>query len=571
MFRKMIAPVLAAGLVATVAASSQAPQGQQPQDRYQAWVPVDVPAEKIDADMNARIRKEGMENSKIMETMHYLTDVYGPRLTGSPNFDNAAKWAVKQMESWGMVNGKLEPWNWGREGWLNERASGHIISPVKDNLVFEVLAWTPSTKGTVTAPAVLVTPPTQPMSEADFGKYLADLGTKVKGAIVLIGEARTPAFVEVESPKRQDDAAVKASYLPPDPNAPARGGGRGGGRGDAGGGRAGGRGAAEATPGLLTPAQMSPRINDLIGKTAAIRVNDAFRRHEQIIAFSGGNYVAANAIPTVVMANEHYGRIARILAHGTPVTLEFTIVNKTYPDAKISYNATAEIRGTDKADEVVMMGGHLDSWHSSTGATDNAAGCSIMMEAARILKALGVQPRRTIRVALWGGEEQGLLGSQAYVEQHFGTYESPKPEFNKFSAYWNIDGGTGRVRGAGVFGPPEAAMVLSQILKPFEDYGVYGASASRGRNRGGTDSTSFNWAGLAGVGGRQDTIEYGSHTHHTNLDSYERIVVDDVKKNAVVTASLMYHLAMRDELLPRFKASDFPPPNAPAGRGRGGQ
>jgi Zn-dependent M28 family amino/carboxypeptidase len=317
--------------------------------------------------------------------------------------------------------------------------------------------------------------------------------------------------------------------------------------------------------------QVTQRINELILKGGALlRVNDAFRRHEQIIAFSGGNYSAAATLPTVVMANEHYGRIARILAHGTPVTLEFTIVNRTYPGAKVSYNATAEIRGTDKADEVVMMGGHLDSWHSSTGATDNAAGCAVMMEAARILKALGVQPRRTIRVALWGGEEQGLLGSQAYVAQHFGTYENPKPEFAKFSAYWNIDGGTGRVRGGSVFGPPEAAMVLAQIFKPFEDLGIYGASATRGRNRGGTDSTSFNWAGLAGVGGGQDTIEYGSHTHHTNLDSYERIVVEDVKKNAVITASLMYHLAMRDELLPRFKPSDFPPPSAPAGRGRGG-
>jgi hypothetical protein len=569
MFRKLLTPVLAAVLVAGVAAQ-QAPQAPQ---RYTAWVPVDIPAERIDAEMNARIRKEGMDNSKIMETMHYLTDVYGPRLTGSPNFDNAAKWAVQQMESWGMVNGKLEPWDWGREGWLNEKASGHIISPVKDNLVFEVLAWTPSTKGTITAPAVLIEPPQNP-TEPELTKYLADLAPKIKGAIVLVGAARTPPFVEVENPKRQADETVRARYSPPDPNAaaaPGRGGRGGRGDGGRGAGRAGGNPPTAPPSGAVPAGQVTQRINELILKGGALlRVNDAFRRHEQIIAFSGGNYSAAATLPTVVMANEHYGRIARILAHGTPVTLEFTIVNRTYPGAKVSYNATAEIRGTDKADEVVMMGGHLDSWHSSTGATDNAAGCAVMMEAARILKALGVQPRRTIRVALWGGEEQGLLGSQAYVAQHFGTYENPKPEFAKFSAYWNIDGGTGRVRGGSVFGPPEAAMVLAQIFKPFEDLGIYGASATRGRNRGGTDSTSFNWAGLAGVGGGQDTIEYGSHTHHTNLDSYERIVVEDVKKNAVITASLMYHLAMRDELLPRFKPSDFPPPSAPAGRGRGG-
>jgi len=569
MLRKLLAPALAVGLVAV--AGAQTPQGQQPQERFQAWVPVDVPAEKIDAEMNAKIRKEGMDNSKIMETMHYLTDVYGPRVTGSPNFDNAAKWAVQQMTTWGMVNGKLEPWEWGREGWLNEKAWGHVVSPVKDNLVFEVLAWTPSTKGTVSAQAILVETPQQPMPEAEFVKFLTDLTAKVKGNIAFMGAARTPDLVEVESPKRRDDAQVKASYSPPDPNAPPNAGrGRGNRGGGGGGGRAGGAG-ADATPGTVTPGQMTQRINDVIVKNAAVRVNDAFRRHQQVIAFNAPGYAAANQVPTIVMANEHYGRIARILAHGTPVTLEITIVNRTYPGAKTSYNATAEIRGTDKADEVVMMGGHLDSWHSSTGATDNAAGCAVMMEAARILKALGVQPRRTIRVALWGGEEQGLLGSQAYVDQHFGTFENPKPEFAKFSAYWNIDGGTGRVRGGNVFGPPEAAMVLTQIFKPFEDLGIYGASAARGRNRGGTDSTSFNWAGLAGIGGGQDTIEYGSHTHHTNLDSYERIVVEDVKKNAVITASLMYHLAMRDELLPRFKTSDFPPPNAPAGRGRGGQ
>jgi carboxypeptidase Q len=575
MFRKMFVPLLAVALVASVGA--QAPQGQQaapPPQRFTAWVPVDVAAEKIDADVNARIRKEGLENSQIMETMYYLSDVYGPRLTGSPNFDNSAKWAVKQMESWGMVNGKLEPWEWGREGWLNEKASGHIISPVKDNLVFEVLAWTPSTKGTVTAPAVLVETPQQPMAEAEFAKYLADLTGKVKGAIVLVGGARTPAFVEVEGNKRTDDAVARARYLPPDPNAAADAGrGRGRGGNAAGGGRGGGRGAgaAETGPGMLTPGQMTQRINDVILKNAAVRVNDAFRRHQQIIAFSAGGYNAAATLPTVVLANEHYGRIARMLAHGTPVTLEFTIVNRTYPGAKTSYNATAEIRGTDKVDEVVMMGGHLDSWHSSTGATDNAIGCAIMMEAARILRAIGVQPRRTIRVALWGGEEQGLLGSQAYVAQHFGTYENPKPEFAKFSAYFNIDTGTGRLRGASVFGPPEAAMVLSQIFKPFEEFGIFGAGTGRSRNRGGTDSTSFNEAGLAGIGGSLDGIEYNSHTHHTNLDSYERIVVDDVKKNAVITASLMYHLAMRDELLPRFKPTDMPPPNAPAGRGRGGQ
>jgi Zn-dependent M28 family amino/carboxypeptidase len=209
-----------------------------------------------------------------------------------------------------------------------------------------------------------------------------------------------------------------------------------------------------------------------------------------------------------------------------------------------------------------MLGGHLDSWQSATGATDNAIGCAVMMEAARILKTLGVQPRRTVRVALWSGEEQGLLGSQAYVKEHFGSFENPKPEFAKLDAYLNIDSGTGRARGAGVFGPASAAAILRQTLAPFEDLGVLGASATRSRTVGGTDSTSFNNAGLPGIGFSQDPIEYNSHTHHTNLDNYERVIESDVKNSAIVIAATLYQLAMRDDMVPRFAPGDMPPPVA---------
>jgi Zn-dependent M28 family amino/carboxypeptidase len=212
-----------------------------------------------------------------------------------------------------------------------------------------------------------------------------------------------------------------------------------------------------------------------------------------------------------------------------------------------------------------MLGGHLDSWHVATGATDNAVGSAVMMEAARILKALGVQPRRTIRVALWSGEEQGLLGSLAYVEQHFGTVENPKPEFSKLSAYLNVDTGTGKVRGASVFGPPEAAAILRQALAPFKDLGVAGATATESRATGGTDSTSFNHAGLPGIGFGQDAIDYNPPTHHTNLDTYERIIEDDVKASATVIAGVLYQLAMRDEMVPRFATDKMPP--LPQGRG----
>jgi carboxypeptidase Q len=259
-----------------------------------------------------------------------------------------------------------------------------------------------------------------------------------------------------------------------------------------------------------------------------------------------------------VMRNEDFGRIARILNDGTDVVLEFNIVNRVYPEGSTSYNTVAEIRGTDKADEVIMLGGHLDSWHAATGATDNAIGCAIMMEAARILKTLGVQPRRTIRVALWSGEEQGLLGSLAYVKEHFGSFEAPKPGYEKFGGYFNIDSGTGRVRGAGVFGPPETANIMREILEPFKSDGVVGAVTTRSRRLGGSDHTSFNEAGLPGIGMGQDPIEYGTHTWHTNLDTYERILEDDVKKDAMVVAWAVYKLAMRDDLLPRFAKSDMP-------------
>jgi carboxypeptidase Q len=317
---------------------------------------------------------------------------------------------------------------------------------------------------------------------------------------------------------------------------------------------------APGTPKPLTARQVDEQVDSFLKENGAlVRVNDAGREFRQIRAFNNRTYDVSKVVPTVVMSNEDYGRITRILADGTDVTLEFDIVNRVYPEGKTSYNTVAEIPGTDKADEVIMLGGHLDSWHAATGATDNAIGCAIMMEAARILKTLGIRPRRTIRVALWSGEEEGLLGSQAYVKEHFGAFEDPKPGYEKFGGYFNIDSGTGRVRGASVFGPPEAASIMRKILEPFKEDGVVGATASRGRNLGGSDNTSFSNAGLPGIGMGQDAIEYQSNTWHTNLDTYERILEDDVKKDAVTVAWSVYQLAMRNDLLPRLSKADMPP------------
>jgi carboxypeptidase Q len=525
--------------------------------------------EKIDAEINAKIRTEADKNSQIMRTMHYLTDVYGPRLTGSPNHKAAGEWAIKQMTEWGFKNGHLEPWPFvnadgtPRPGWLNERFSGFIVSPTKDSLVGEVLAWTPSTKGTVTAEAVNIVPPTSP-TQAELDTWITQTTATIKGKIVLVGRP-TVVLVNLNPPAlRRNDEDLKRQF---DPDA-APGDGRGGRGGPGGPGRGGP--APEPDPTRVNARAVATAVDAMLLKAGvAVRLNDAGRAHGQIRAFQNNTYDPAKVPPTVVLRNEDYGRIARILADGTPVTLEFNIVNRNYPGGT-SYNTIAEIPGTDKADEVVMLGGHLDSWHSATGATDNAIGCAVMMEAARILQAIGVKPRRTIRVALWGGEEQGLLGSKAYVAQHFGTAENPKPEFAKFNGYFNVDSGTGRIRGGSVFGPPEGAAILREIFKPFEDLGVMGATATNSRRSGGTDSTTFNEAGLPGIGLQQDPIEYNSYTWHTNLDTYERIIEDDVKKSATAIASALYHLAMRDEMLPRFSQSTMPQPPAPPAPGRGG-
>jgi hypothetical protein len=536
---------------------------------------------QLDPHINDKIRQEEAQNSQVMKTLHYLTDVHGPRVTGSPGHKAAAEWAVKTMTGWGMQNGKLEPWEFGYPGWANERLSVHAVSPFKDALVVEALAWTPGTKGAVTAPAFNLIVPQGPLAnpdapaagrggrgparlgptDAELGAYLDSIKSRVNGAAVLVGRHALVPVNLAAPPGRQTDEQVRCRYDEEAANDPACANQGRGGRG--------GAGRGQQPPGdRLSNAQVSQRIDAfLVANRAAVRINDAGRAHGQIIAFDNRTRDITKAVPTVVMRNEDYGRIARILADGTPVQLEAEIVNRWYPEGKISYNAIAEIPGSDKRDEIVMAGGHLDSWHSATGATDNAAGCAIMMEAARILKALNVQPRRTIRIALWSGEEQGLLGSLAYVKAHFGSAEQPGPEFSKFNGYLNIDTGTGRLRGASVFGPPETAAMLREILGAFKDLKVGGASATTSRATGGTDSTSFNNAGLPGIGFNQDPIEYSSHTHHTNLDTYERIIEQDVRDAAVVVAGTLYQLAMREQPLPRFTADKMPPKPAPRGGG----
>lgn len=493
------------------------------------------------SQIDAQILEEGMERSQIMQTLHMLTDRYGPRLTGSPNADAAGEWAMAQLEEWGAKNAYKEAWDWGHPGWLNRRFSAHIVSPVTDPLVGEVLGWTPSTQGTVTAEVFHILPPERP-SQQELDTYLAEIGPQVSGKIVLVGDMTLPPNTFTPPPLRRDDDQVRETYDPSNTAGLFRRNRRGGNEGEG-----------------LSRREVGRQIDAfLLDSGAAVRVDPARMEDGLIRAFANRSYDPARALPTMILRNEDYGRIARLIQDGETVTLEVYIENEVYPDGETAYNYFAEIPGTENPEEVVMIGGHLDSWHAATGATDNAAGVAIMMEAIRILTALGVQPRRTIRIAMWTGEEQGLLGSQAYVAEHFGTFEDQKPEYAGFNGYINVDSGTGRLRGATVFGPTEAAAVLEDILVPFDSLGMAGARPTFSRSLGGSDHTAFNQAGLPGISMGQDPIRYFSHTWHTNLDTYERILKEDVQQAAVIVAATAYHLAMRDEMLPRFEGEEMP-------------
>ncbi len=549
------------------------------------------------SDVYAQIRAEETNNSKIMWIIHQVADVHGPRVTGTPTLKGAQDWAVKTLTSWGLVNAHLEPWTFQPPsaakpvpGWDNLELVADAVAPFHGQLMVKPLAWTPSTHGLVTATVVQLlppglnaggaggrgggrgpaaappvgtpppmpapapaTPPVQP-TKAELDAYLNTMKAKVRGQIVLVGRHVEVPENFTPAPLRRTDEEWVAQF---DPNNPNAGRGRGG-RGPA----------APPDPSRLTPQQVARAVDQfLVDNGALVRIHDAGRAYGLIIAQQNNTYDWTRSIPTLVMRNEDFGRITRILADGTPVTLRINIVNKIYPAGTTSYNVVGEIRGSDKADEIVMLGGHYDSWHDATGATDNGIGSSMMLEAVRILSALHLQPRRTIRIALWSGEEEGLLGSLAYVKQHFGSFENPTPEFSKLDCYFNIDSGTGKPRGAGVFGPQGAADMIRDAMMPFHDWGFTGVRASNSRTTGGTDSTSFNNAGLPGVGLSQDPFDYNTFTHHTNYDTYERIYEEDVREGAVEIAAAVYAIAMADKMLPRFAAGEMPAPVPEPGPG----
>jgi len=494
--------------------------------------------ESIDLQAIYKIKDEGLQRSKVMEITSYLTDVYGPRLTGSPNIKAAADWAVKEMTSWGLVNAKLETWGPFGRGWTNERFVGHMLTPSVSPLIGAAKPWTPGTNGVVKADAVLAVL----NNDGDLETYKG----KLRGKFVLTMPARTVTAHFDPQGTRYTEAQLADLA-----RQPVSGRGRGG-----------------AFGGPPPPAAgfAQRRTAFLVSEGVAATIETSGGDGGTIFVQSGGSRNASDppTVPQIVLAVEHYNRIVRILEKKIPVTLEFEARNTFYDSDQNAFNVVAELPGTDRADELVMVGAHFDSWSSGTGATDNAAGSAVMMEALRILKATGLRLRRTVRIALWSGEEEGLLGSRAYVENHFANRQTmeTKPAHAKFAGYFNVDNGTGAIRGVYLQGNEAVAPVFKAWMAPFENMGMTTLTI---RNTGGTDHQSFDAVGLPGFQFIQDTVEYNSRTHHSNMDVYDRIQAADMMQNAVIVASFVYHAANRDQLLPR---KPMPKP-APAGRGTG--
>jgi hypothetical protein len=513
-----------------------------------AFVPVAAQQapEKVDLDAIYKIKEEGFQRSQVMDIMSWLTDVYGPRLTNAPGFRKAGDWAVAEMKKWGLANVRLDPFQFGR-GWSNDKFYAMATTPGGSfPLIGMSSAWTPGTGGLVTGPAIHAVIET----EEDIAKFKGQL----KGKFVLTAAMRDVPALWTAPAERYTADELRALQAETDATPRGRGG-RAGAPG-----RQGGPGGGRGAQGF------AQRRTQFFKDEGVLGVISPGRGDGGTVFFGGGGSREPNApagIPTLVVAVEHYGRMLRTLERKMPVAIEMDVKNSFHDDVT-SFNVVGDIPGTDKADEIVMVGAHFDSWHGGTGATDNAAGSAVMMEAMRILKASGLKLRRTIRIGLWGGEEQGLIGSREFVTKYFADRADMKlkPDHAKVAAYFNVDNGTGAIRGVYLQGNEAVAPIFEAWMKPFHNIGMTTLTI---RDTGGTDHQSFDRVGLPGFQFIQDGVEYDSRTHHSNMDVYERIQEEDMRKNAVIVAAFAYHAANRDEKLPR---KPLPAPQ-PAGRGRG--
>lgn len=495
-------------------------------------------AERVDLDAITRIKEEGLQRSQVMETAWFLTDVHGPRLTNSPTLRAAADWTVKRLTEWGLRDVRQEKWGLFGRGWASDRFTAHVLAPTPSPLLAFQRAWTPGTAGPVTADVVLAVIE----REEDFKKWEGQL----QGKFVLSQNAAdvrlqtTPLgrrYTDQELADLQSQPVRDNLVFPRPPNPPA-------------------------LPTQAPPAAPGPTAN-----LALRRMQFFFREGALAVLEPGTGRSDHGALPVqgssrnrdakeppvatqIVVATEQYNRLVRLVLRGIPVRVELDARSRFIDDALDAFNIIAELPGTDKADEIVMLGAHFDSWHAGTGATDNAAGSAAMMEAMRILKASGVRLRRTVRLALWTGEEQGLLGSREYVTQQFADRDTMvlKAPHGKLSAYFNMDNGAGAIRGVYLQGNESVRPVFAAWMEPFRSLGMTTLSI---RGTGSTDHVPFDEVGLPGFQFIQDPLEYGTHSHHTNMDVFDRLPGEDLMKNATIIASFAYHAATRDELLPR--------------------
>ena len=487
-------------------------------------------SEKVNMRVINRIKDEGFNNSKVMETLFQLTDVNGPRLTGSTGMRNAEKYIRQQLHDWGLKNVKIEPWGGFGRGWEINKSYIAMTYPYYQALIAVPRAWTPGTGGLTRTHAVLV----RIDNAQDMAKYEGKLKDKIIVFCTTNNETKpnfTPDARRITDSElykmvidpHEDESITNLSRVPKSPIKPT------------------------AVP--------RPTLDSFFYAEGAVAVISGGRGTMGTVFTSNGasrKWDAPAVLPEMEMGSEHLNRLVRLLEVNKEVMIEMDTKTTFLMADSTESNVIAEIPGTDPnlKDELVMMGAHMDSWHAATGATDNGTGAAVMMEAIRILKATGIKPRRTIRLALWSGEEQGLLGSRGYVKNHFGDRLTMKlkPEQEKISAYYNLDNGGGRIRGIYMQGNDELRPVFESWIAPFADMGAHTVTT---RNTGSTDHISFDEVGIPGFQFIQDPLEYGTRTHHTNMDLYDRASANDLMQASIIVASFVYHTAMRDEKLPR--------------------
>jgi carboxypeptidase Q len=483
--------------------------------------------EFLDQDAVAKIKKEGLQNSQVMNIAFNLTDGSGPRLTNSPGFDRAANWAMKQLSQWGLTNARLDPWGEFGKGWELQKIYIAMTAPYYRPLIGFPKAWTSGTNGLKNADIILI--------DATDSLQLEQYKGKLKGKAVMMYRNDTMRHSFSADAKRTSDEEleVMANAQPQAPRSPADTAQR--------------RGRMPGSAGAFSVANRLREMAKAEGAVAILSMNPRGRDGTLFVG-GGGSYAvsAPDNFTDIMLGSEDYLSLCRLAKAGEKVRLDIDMQARFITNNTKAYNVIAEIKGSDPKlqAEVVMLGGHLDSWHGSVGATDNASGCAVMMEAVRILKATGLQPKRTIRIALWSAEEQGLLGSRGYVKNVF----SDSVAHNNFNVYFNMDNGTGKFRGVYLQGNEAARPVFSKWLEPFHEMGAKTLTIN---NTGSTDHVAFDGVGLPGFQFIQDPIAYSTRTHHTTMDNYDHLVPEDLMHNAVIVASFIYHAANRAEKFPR--------------------